>query len=906
MIKIDNLWERYRVKFIKDGAVFWEEIEALQGVNFNVSPGEVVGIIGENGAGKTTLLRLIAGMLLPDKGDVQVNGRVSALMELGAGFNPEFTGRENILINGRVYGLSENELKEITERIIEFAGLGKFIDAPIKYYSQGMYMRLAFSLAIYVDPDILLIDDILSVGDEEAQQKCVKKVFELKKAGKTIILVSHNLKMVNELCDRVVLLEKGKVILEGLPEEVLSRYLNTVGKKEGIAVLTRDNLRAVFNNGRITFFYDGINVNKGEGFYVSYLLPASGIKVSSFNFDWQINNLSEDEIRAEARTSAGVITQIWNIKIHKNELLWSVTIKDSPVKDPHIDVLLEHKYVQWKGLERNGKFPLFAHKINWQEIDAGNEDKIVGIIPNKDENDNMPFLVFEKQNQEGEFKLFNAGYQQEARVVQLLLPENNFSAGLKFFSSAGEFENYLKKKADVFKNKDKEYVKSEESCIAGAGDFRFHADIKNKSLRVYFKDKELTANKGLHGAVYTGDRIHCNSFEADWRVNKVSGNQLELVLHYERVPLSQFWRFVCENDQISVSIENDVRDEFLLIGQFVRMEIANSYGKWITPYEEGVFSANEYIESVAPIRLKDCKVSNISLLPKCEGYPRLSFNSGSWGNKQILSMHMYKCQKSEYSSFNFNRVSSMAERTQSPGRYKVFEGEIVVNRKVEPVGESFQPAAIVLADEDPRFVFDQGRVKICSGKRELTSGLGVYTSARCSGIWFDSYQALWDVIERSENRIVAIGSWPYIPISQTWHMDLIDKGVFQWIVEMEMYENIRLELEQASIMLSSEYEIWEAKGHGRGEFLDEFTQDYDILPFRLSYSKADTIEVKDAREILPVISFKSSGSSFRAIVENSDYFYKARLMQFQKSNVFKNGQRKYRYFQGVIKIADKR
>ena len=221
VVDFKGVWEKYHIKFIQKKNVFWEEVWALEDINFRVDKGKVLGIIGENGAGKTTRLKLIAGKLVSDRGEVYVQGKVSALMELGAGFNPEFTGRENIILNARMYGLGEEMLEQQMGEIIRFAGLGKFIDAPIKYYSQGMYMRLAFALAIYVEPDILLIDDILAVGDEEAQQRCIKKIFQLKQAGKTIVVVSHDMNRIGKLCDQVILLDRGKIVQKGSPEEVI-------------------------------------------------------------------------------------------------------------------------------------------------------------------------------------------------------------------------------------------------------------------------------------------------------------------------------------------------------------------------------------------------------------------------------------------------------------------------------------------------------------------------------------------------------------------------------------------------------------------------------------------------------------------------------------------------------------
>ncbi|MFA4993591.1 MAG: ABC transporter ATP-binding protein, partial [Candidatus Omnitrophota bacterium] len=272
-IDLTNVSERYRIKFIEQGKVSWEEILALNNLSFGIEKGEIMGVIGENGAGKTTLLKLICGMLIPDSGKIEVNGKVSVIMELGAGFNPEFTGKENVLLNAKMYGLNDNVLDREVRKIIEFADLGRFIDAPVKYYSQGMYMRLAFALAIFIDPDVLLIDDIISVGDEEARQKSIKKIFELKHSGKTVVLVSHEMDMVNKLCDRAILLEKGCIIEQGNPQKVTQRYLETVGDKKAIAVLKQDGLRAVFNNGKLFLSYNGSFLTNKEGACSVFFLP---------------------------------------------------------------------------------------------------------------------------------------------------------------------------------------------------------------------------------------------------------------------------------------------------------------------------------------------------------------------------------------------------------------------------------------------------------------------------------------------------------------------------------------------------------------------------------------------------------------------------------------------------------
>jgi ABC-type polysaccharide/polyol phosphate transport system ATPase subunit len=190
---------------VNDQGVLW----ALKDVSFSIERGETFGVIGDNGSGKSTLLKLITGIAKPTRGRVGVAGRVSPLIELGAGFHPDFSGRENIFLNGAILGLKRREMERLFERIVAFSELERFIDSPVKTYSSGMYMRLAFSIAIHVDPDILVIDEVLAVGDAAFQQKCLDQIQRFKHAGKTIVLVSHSLPTVREICQRAAWLDKG-------------------------------------------------------------------------------------------------------------------------------------------------------------------------------------------------------------------------------------------------------------------------------------------------------------------------------------------------------------------------------------------------------------------------------------------------------------------------------------------------------------------------------------------------------------------------------------------------------------------------------------------------------------------------------------------------------------------------
>ena len=217
-----------------------ETFPALRGVSFTVPKGCTYGVIGRNGSGKSTLLKCVAGITRPNEGSITVNGRISALIELGAGFHPEISGRENVFINGIMLGLSKREIQRRFDEIVEFAELKDFIDAPVKTYSSGMYMRLGFAVAIHVDPEVLLIDEVLAVGDQAFTVKCIDKFAEFRRRNKSILLVTHSLGMVEQFCDRALWLDKGKTLAEGEPKRVVASYLMHVAKDEEVQLAKQE------------------------------------------------------------------------------------------------------------------------------------------------------------------------------------------------------------------------------------------------------------------------------------------------------------------------------------------------------------------------------------------------------------------------------------------------------------------------------------------------------------------------------------------------------------------------------------------------------------------------------------------------------------------------------------------
>ncbi len=206
-----------------------EERTVLKDINIEITKGETVALIGVNGSGKSTLLKLMTKIIYPNKGTLKTYGKLTSLLELGAGFHPDFTGRENIYFNAAIFGLTKKEIDDRLESIIEFSELGDFIDSPVRTYSSGMYMRLAFSVAINVDAEILLIDEILAVGDQHFQDKCFAKLEELAKSNMTIVIVSHSLDSIKKLCNRAIWINEGRVAMDGKCSDVISEYLKVCG-----------------------------------------------------------------------------------------------------------------------------------------------------------------------------------------------------------------------------------------------------------------------------------------------------------------------------------------------------------------------------------------------------------------------------------------------------------------------------------------------------------------------------------------------------------------------------------------------------------------------------------------------------------------------------------------------------
>ncbi|MBN2053794.1 ABC transporter ATP-binding protein, partial [bacterium] len=345
---------------------FW----ALKEIDLDILRGESVGVIGENGSGKSTLLKILSNVTQPTTGVMTVNGVISSLLELGAGFHPYLTGRENVYLNGAILGMRKRVIDRIFDDIVDFSGIGRFIDTPVQNYSSGMYVRLGFSIAVHIDPDILIIDEVLAVGDEEFQRKSKAKIQEFREQGRTILIVSHDLSAIRDICSRVYWLREGRIVEEGDRETITSRYLSFVGARMGLTTISLDRLSVIFEKGKLILFWRGVELTKNFCGH-SYLVSATTWQPSMLAA-WEVLAHDDRGFTALGRWKAMPIEQTWRVRIEsEKEIRWEVEMDvraDCRIKNDTYNLMLTDRYDRWVTPSGGGEFPPEFHESFTQRL----------------------------------------------------------------------------------------------------------------------------------------------------------------------------------------------------------------------------------------------------------------------------------------------------------------------------------------------------------------------------------------------------------------------------------------------------------------------------------------------------------------------------------------------------------
>ncbi len=937
IVEFRNVWEKYRIKFIKDGKVSWDEIWALEDVSFTLAAGEILGVIGANGAGKTTLLKLVAGSLVADKGEVVANGRVAQLMELGAGFNPEFTGRENIILNAKMYGIKSANSQACLDEVIVFAGLDRFIDAPVKCYSQGMYMRLGFALAIYADPDILLIDDILSVGDEEAQQKCLKKIYELKDKGKSIILVSHNMQMIARLCHKVILLEKGKITYQGdRADDVINYYLGASGQDAKRAVAVKNKLKVVFNNGRMMIVFEDAILTQGVGWDISFMLKDRNVRFFAHDLLWRVEpQISQDDkITALGYDINGALLLTVGLRVGDGRLDVKVSAANEAIKELRSCFLLKSLYENWITCCQEGSFGPFLTQMGWHSVvSLDKKDRIAGLVPRSSGPD-IP-LVFEAFGDASSIEIANTGVNEEARVVQLLSCEpgslvfsvhvfegrNGFNEAIlvqreRYSRRRDEEEELLSRQKQqeqkrqvreerLLRQQAQEKALWDDMHTLHCGPLRIFVDTNKKAVELYYEEELLTSGAGLFSNILYSDQERWFSSEsAEWSAKKQSETEMVLTLDDASQAISQALTFSLKEGRIlDLAVAMVVKQKLGLARHVVGLKIKNIYRYWKTQKENGEILDESFIGDIVPVRFKDSRLSCVLLGPNTKKWPFLFFNALLAKDKQFLSLLKRKTKEGNEVCAEFSRIVTSDERVFPAGSHILFEGRLSIGQDKIFEVEARQNDRPKIASDKFSLVFDEGRNRLYYGGQELTAGLGGYTSLRSSGIWHDSSQAFWSVKEFSQHRIIVCGEWVYLPIKQVWTL-VIKDGRLSWDIEMEVYKGLPIEIMQINVMLNPIYENWSVDGSVSQPFPRDFPEDYDILPFRSWHGKSRQLIAESSQ--LPKIIFEKqvgANGAFHGIIENTDIVQRGRLLQYQHAQRGDVSAGVHKYFEGLLYVG---
>jgi len=600
---------------------------ALKDISFNVEKGETFGIIGENGSGKSTLLKIISGVTKQSSGEMEINGNVSALLELGAGFHPYLTGRENIYLNGSIIGMKKRQINKIFDDIVSFAEIEDFIDVAVKNYSSGMFVRLGFAIAIHLDPDILIIDEVLSVGDEAFQRKCFEKINEFKKMGKTIVFVTHDMNAVSSLCDRVMLLKKGEMLKIGKVGSVVQFYMSSVGEKRGVFILTKGKLTLMFNNGKINFFFDGKAITRSYGGYSA--IYGQSIWHESTKATWKIIESSEDYLKCSGKFRALPLNQIWEIKIlDENSIEFKLSLEIlemCSIDEIHFSHLLSDDYTQWFSEVETGVFPdITSLDREWIHLNRQNyPSAFCGVIESDSE---LPGIAVDFSSMEKNYiaTMLNSDCTLKSRVIQCL---KIFTKTDKIFES-GIYEDFFTCNINLLDQKEilTEYLEkviSTDKLQFGKYDSKFTSG----SLKISNKINEITCDNGIFISILSEGCWH-DSMQSIYECKKILENELDIKGKFRRLPIVYTWEIRSDGEKLFFDLNFEIQHKIQLENLTLNFSFDSEYDVYTSGERESEHDA-----------ISDSQISDILITSeKNSVLPKINLKFNSKENELFLSL----------------------------------------------------------------------------------------------------------------------------------------------------------------------------------------------------------------------------------------------------------------------------
>lgn len=660
-----------------------EYFTALDSVSFTVEKGESLGLIGPNGSGKSTLLKILAGVTAPTSGSVALQGRVASLLELGAGFHPFLTGRENVFLNAGILGMRHAQVEQVFDQIVEFSGIREFIDSPVDTYSSGMYVRLAFSVAVHTNPDIFLVDEVLAVGDEEFQQRCRTRIAALKEQQKTIVFVSHDLGIVNTICDRVVLLSQGRVVTRDTPRKTIEYYLRQVGDERGLQTLKEDATEVVFSNGVISIFRNQEEVTAPMGCYMA--IRSYNHLHESRHAAWAVKAPS-----AESCVSVGRFTRLparlcWSLTLKDGALRWTVELeieRPFPAETIEVNCFLPCSYDKWIYGDLAGEFPeVLPGDPNWAPM-AQSEALVEEAAAFPAEDSPLPPFFLRVLEADKAFRLvwFNADYLAGSRILQLTasFPDNarTMQPGRRLLAD-------LSIELSAAPEEIRASIQTKRTVRSGKLVARFELGL------VELLYEEVSVTKSLH--VYASMLIRHlwhDSTSLRWGPVHVQGQQLQVSGESRRIPMRQHWTLSGGDDGVGIRIELEALDDLAFQEQHTSIALRPEYRHWATDHERGDFPS-DFQEETTWKHLSQDYAPGRQIRAWAEGLPEVIFEATGKTDEVIMTPINTGAQTGAR-VLQALRTSREGLLYYPKGRRLYFEGRIRVREHrdgvVEPAG----------------------------------------------------------------------------------------------------------------------------------------------------------------------------------------------------------------------------
>lgn len=573
----------------RDGIAFWfgpkaPPRPALSPLSLTIERGESVGIIGRNGSGKSTLLKLIAGVSVPTTGTLAVHGRVASLLELGAGFHPMLTGRENIYLNAGLLGMRHAETDACFQDIVDFSEIGEFIDQTVDTYSSGMYVRLAFSVAIHTNPDIFLVDEVLSVGDESFQRKCRARILELKAAGKTILFVSHDLGIVNTLCERVILLDQGQVLSRGGAQATIDFYLRQIGRASAVHRLVAGDTEAVFNHGRLSLYHDQREITAPAGIKIQFY--SMGQYHESTAAEWSLSLATNTELVAEGVLPRLPVTIRMRIHVVDGQVRLEITWENHRPVD--LDYLSLHCFLptsitRWQFGADTGRFPeITFHDRQWCNVVPATHAPGDCFLLGDDSNG----VRIAATHNEAPLQLDNTEYMAQARLAHITEAIPSSSSPLEPGQRTLAFVS-VDTSLDQFEAEASRAASQAARAISFSGG---SAQMNRGDIAVFSADQPLTQGLNLHVQSKI-DGVWIMSQSLQWSPPENKDGTVTASGRSTRLPFALDWSLSPAANGLFLQVDF-VATKTVSLEEFnVSLALSHEYVHWETPSELGQFKS---------------------------------------------------------------------------------------------------------------------------------------------------------------------------------------------------------------------------------------------------------------------------------------------------------------------------